>query len=387
MSDRSTTAAALVLTLGLAACEDRGPQGPGPGEPPVELAFETVVTGLNNPIYLTAPPNDDRLFIVEQPGRILIVEDGALRTEPFLDIRSDVSFGGERGLFSVAFHPGYATNRTFFVHYTNTGGDTRVVRYETSANPYVADPASASVVLALDQPFGNHNGGHVLFGPDGMLYVALGDGGSAGDPQDHGQNRGTLLGALLRIDVDGATPYAIPPDNPFVGTPGARGEIWLYGVRNPWRVAFDAAADLFYVADVGENVWEEVTVVPAGQGGLNLGWNIMEGLHCFNAANCNTTGLILPAIEYDHGDGCSVTGGFVYRGVAMPGLAGHYFYSDYCSGFLRSFRYADGAATDARDWDVPNLGAVLSFGADAMGELYVLTADGTVRRMVPADVP
>ena len=387
MTGTAAAAAALVLGLCIGACQDRDLQGPGPGPPPVELAFETVVTGLTNPIYLAAPPNDDRLFIVEQVGRIRIVEAGALRPEPFLDIRSDVSFVSERGLFSVAFHPDYATNRLFFVHYTNTSGHTRVVRYETSANPYVADPASAATVLALDQPFANHNGGHVLFGPDGMLYVALGDGGSGGDPLEHGQNRGTLLGSLLRIDVDGATPYEVPPDNPFVGTAGARGEIWLYGLRNPWRVAFDPAANLLYVADVGQSAWEEVSVVPADQGGFNLGWNIMEGMHCFDAASCDMTDLVLPAIAYDHDDGCSVTGGFVYRGTVIPSLAGHYFYSDYCGGFLRSFRYADGAATDVREWDVPNLGLVLSFGVDAAGELYVLTADGAVRRIVAVDVP
>jgi glucose/arabinose dehydrogenase len=347
------------------------------------LALELVVQGLSNPVYLTAPPGDtDRLFVVEQGGRILVVENGQLLGTPFLDISNFVSNGFEQGLLSVAFHPNYAENDFFYVNYTDTSGDTQVVRYSVSANPNVADAGSATPILSVDQPFSNHNGGLLLFGPDGMLFIGLGDGGSGGDPQDHGQNLGTLLGAMLRIDVDGGTPYAIPADNPYVDNPDALDEIWAHGLRNPWRYAVDVQANLLYIADVGQNAWEEVNVEPADAGGLNYGWNIMEGANCFVTDPCDQTGLILPALEYPHGPECSVTGGFVYRGTAIPALQGHYFYGDYCAGWVRSFRYQGGAVVDETEW-FDAVGGVLSFGQDAAGELYVLTDDGCVQKMVP----
>ncbi|GIW52571.1 MAG: glucose dehydrogenase [Gemmatimonadales bacterium] len=346
------------------------------------LVVQVVAGGLVNPVYLTSPPGDPRLFVVEQPGRIRIIEEGGLRQTPFLDISGKVLSGGERGLLSLAFHPNYSVNGFFYVDYTDTQGDTKVERYQVSADRNRADPNSATLVLAVDQPFSNHNGGLVMFGPDGMLYVGLGDGGSGGDPFGHAQNLGTLLGSLLRIDVDAAVPYAVPQDNPFVKRPGARGEIWAYGLRNPWRFAFDREGGMLYIADVGQNRWEEINAVPIGAAGVNYGWNILEGSECFNAPSCNREGLTLPVHEYPRtGGACGVIGGFVYRGQQIPQVRGHYFYSDYCAGFLRSFRLVDGKAEDHREWNVGNLGQVLSFGEDSAGELYILSANGRVYRL------
>lgn len=375
--------AVLALVL-LAACSGDGGSGPPePGEARVRL--EEVASGLSGPVHLAAPPGDPRLFVVEQPGRIRVVEDGVLLPAPFLDITDRVSSGGERGLLSVAFHPSYAANGFFYVDYTDRSGDTRVERYRVGADRNRADPASAKTLLHVPQPFPNHNGGLVVFGPDGKLYVGMGDGGSAGDPQGRGQDRGTLLGKVLRIDVDGGDPYAVPPDNPFVGEAGARGEVWATGVRNPWRFAFDREAGLLYLADVGQSAAEEVNVVPAGAAGLNYGWSVMEGSRCFRPAEgCGRAGLVLPVLEYSHAEGCSVTGGHVYRGQRIPALRGHYFYADYCRGWVRSFRHEGGQAVDRREWELGGVGSVLSFGEDAAGELYLLSATGRVYRLVPA---
>jgi glucose/arabinose dehydrogenase len=223
----------------------------------------------------------------------------------------------------------------------------------------------------------------VMFGPDGMLYIGMGDGGSGGDPQGNGQNRNTLLGKLLRIDVDHGDPYSVPSDNPFVGQPGMKGEIWAWGLRNPWRFCFDPAADLLYIADVGQNGWEEVDVVPASRAGLNFGWNLMEGNHCYGASSCSSNGLVLPALEYSHSEGCSITGGFVYRGSAIPELTGRYIYADYCQGWVRSFFYANGKVTEKRTLIAGNIGRILSFGEDAAGELYLCTDSGNVFRIMP----
>jgi glucose/arabinose dehydrogenase len=375
-----------LLLLILAGCSDDDPGRtvePPVGDARVRLA--EVAAGLSGPVYLTAPRGDARLFIVEQPGRIRVVENGALLPAPFLDITDRVSSGGERGLLSAAFHPSYATNGFLYVDYTDRNGDTRVERYRVSADRNRADPASAKLILQVAQPFANHNGGLVVFGPDGKLYVGMGDGGSGGDPQGHGQNRATLLGDILRIDVDAGDPYAIPADNPYVGQSASRNEIWASGVRNPWRFAFDREAGLLYLADVGQNALEEINVVPATSAGLNYGWNVMEGSQCFRPADgCSRTGLVVPALEYSHSEGCSVTGGYVYRGSRIPALRGHYFYSDYCRGWIRSFRYANGQAADRREWALGDLGNVLSFGEDAAGELYVLSASGRVYRLDPA---
>jgi glucose/arabinose dehydrogenase len=315
---------------------------------------------------------------------------GELAPTPFLDIHTRVSCCGERGLLSLAVHPDYASNGQFFVDYTDTGGNTVVSRFRVSANPDVADPDSEQVILRQAQPFPNHNGGLVRFGPDGYLYIGFGDGGSAGDPQGNAQNRLTWLGKLLRVDVDGGAPYAIPPDNPFAGTAGALGEIWALGLRNPWRFSLDRATGDLYIGDVGENLHEEIDVEPGGGRGSDYGWPIMEGLQCFDPpASCPMGGLTLPVLEYGHDEGCAVTGGFVYRGCAMPDLRGTYFYGDYCRGFVRSFVYAGGAATQMQErtadlaGGAPSGWQVSSFGEDARGELYICDLRGAVYKIVP----
>jgi glucose/arabinose dehydrogenase len=369
-----------VVSIAVLACSsDEG----APAEPvgDVELQLEIVASGLSNPLYLTAPTGDQRLFIVTQTGQIRIVQNGQLLTTPFLDIASKITSGGERGLLSVAFDPSYATNGFFYVNYTDRSGDTNIERYRVSANANVADPASAKRILFVAQPFSNHNGGHNVFGPDGMLYIGMGDGGSGGDPQNHGQNRNSLLGKLLRIDVNRGDSYAIPPDNPFVNQSGARGEIWAYGLRNPWRIAFDRTDRQLYIADVGQGSIEEVSVVSTTTAGVNYGWKIMEGGQCFGSSNCDRTGLTLPVLTYTHAGGaCSVTGGIVYRGQRIPELRGHYFYGDYCAGWVKSFRFANGQATEETTWDVGSVGSILSFGEDAAGEMYLLSANGNVYR-------
>ena len=349
------------------------------------LQLQTVVEGLQDPVYLTAPASDPRLFVIEQPGRIRIVSDGRVLSEPFLDLTRRVGYGGERGLLGMAFHPRYARNGTFFVNYTDRNGDTRIERYRVGHRPDVADPTSGKLVLAVPQPYANHNGGHLLFGPDGMLYIGMGDGGSGGDPHGNGQDRRNLLGDLLRIDVDRGDPYAIPPDNPFVGRRDARPEIWAWGLRNPWRFCFDRAAHRLYIADVGQNRREEVSIVDSRHPGLNFGWNLMEGTHCYRIPGCDQQGLVLPRVEYGHAQGCSITGGFVYRGTRMPGLRGHYFYADYCAGWIRSFALVGERVTQHRRWNVEGIGRVMSFGEDAAGELYVLSSNGRVYRMTMAD--
>jgi glucose/arabinose dehydrogenase len=382
---RRRLAIRLLVGLALTGCGSRTPAEPEPGPLPPDFVLHAVeiASGLAQPVHLTTPPDDSRLFIVEQPGRIRIVENGALLPTPFLDIAAQVVSGGERGLLSVAFHPQYASNGFLYVNYTGAGGETRVERYRVSSDRNRADPASARLVLSVPQPFANHNGGLVKFGPDGMLYIGMGDGGSGGDPLEHGQNPGTLLGALLRIDVDGAEPYRVPPDNPFVGSPGARPESWAIGLRNPWRFSFDPESGLLYIADVGQNRREEINAQPAAQGGLNYGWNVMEGSTCFRPpAGCDSDGLVLPLHEYPNpSQGCSVTGGYVYRG-SIPELRGHYFFGDYCRGTVRSFRRtAQGDVADLREWDLGTLGSISSFGVDASGELYVVAHQGRVFRL------
>jgi len=376
LMSRSLVGAALLLC----GC---GLGGTEPGPLPDNLWLTPVVTGLAAPVYLTAPTNDLRLFIVEQAGRIRVVRNGQLQPAPFLDITAKVLSGGERGLLGLAFHPDYSNNGRFYVNYTDVNGDTRIERYSAVPTEDVADPASASLVLGFDQPFANHNGGHLRFGPDGKLWIGTGDGGSGGDPQNNAQTMGTLLGKMLRIDVDAGSPYAIPPDNPFVGQAGARPEIWGLGLRNPWRYAFDESTSLLYVADVGQSAWEEVHVVPTANGGVNFGWKVMEGRECFQSATCPTAGLDIPVLVYGRGEGCSIIGGFVYRGDAIPGLRGHFLFSDYCTGFLRSFRLGDdGAAADARQWTIQDVGHVLSFGEDGAGEVYLLAESGTIFRIL-----
>lgn len=377
-----------LLACALVGCHGSDSTSPDGTLPPgLTLKLNPFVTsGLTSPVFLTQPLNDGRIFVVEQAGTIRVTKDGVLQTTPFLNITSRVLSGGERGLLSVAFHPQYATNHFFYVYYTTqaggtlASGDIVIERYTTTANPEVADPATSKLIITTAHSLqSNHNGGLVSFGLDGMLYAGLGDGGGAGDPYQNGQNQNALLGSLLRLDVSG-DPYTIPPTNPYVGQANKRGEIWAKGLRNPWRYSFDAPTGLLYIADVGQNSHEEVDVAPASQAGLNYGWSVMEGLSCYNATTCTQTGLTLPLIDYaTHVSGtCSVTGGYVYRGSAIPGIRGHYFYSDYCAGFLRSFRYSSGVAVDQKDWGL-TMSSVTSFGVDFAGELYVMSGNSILK--------
>jgi glucose/arabinose dehydrogenase len=375
----------LLGAMGAGSCgSDAGPTLPtGEGVGLLEIA-----SGLSFPLYLTAPAGDlSRLFIVEKTGGIRIVKDGTLLPTPFLDISGQVSGDTEQGLLGLAFPPDYASTGRFIVHYTDTSGDTRLSVFQVSANPDIADASSEQVILTADQPFTNHNGGQIAFGPDGFLYLGLGDGGGSNDPGGRGQDLSELLGSILRIDVQSGTSYTVPADNPFVGQqPAIRPEVWSYGLRNPWRFSFDRANGDLYIADVGQNVLEEIDVAPAANGGgkgVNYGWSIMEGGQCLGGGQCDQTGLTLPTGQYSHADGCSVIGGYVYRGSALPALQGVYFFGDFCQRWVRSFRYAGGTATELTEWPALRaLGSLTSFGEDAAGELYVLESSGRVSKIV-----
>lgn len=352
---------------------------------PVVPGLQQVATGLDFPLYLTSPPGDARLFIPEKGGAIRLIKGGTLLQTPFLDLTSKVSSaGGEQGLLGLAFPPDYASSGRFIVHYNDLAGDTRVSWFQVSGDPDRADPASESLILANQKPGSAHNGGQILFGPDGLLYIGLGDG--ADQDQGRGQSLTDLFGSVLRIDVSSAAPYAVPPDNPFVAAAGDRPEVWSYGFRNPWRFSFDRATGDLYIGDVGESDWEELDYASAAGGagrGVNYGWSLMEGQHCLRQG-CDQTGLTLPVLEYSHSDGCSIIGGYVYRGAAIPGLQGTYFYSDFCRGWVRSLRMEGGIPMDATDWPALQPGGqVTSFGEDAEGELYLLTRQGGVFKIVP----
>jgi len=370
----------LRVALGLAlagAVLVPGASGAQAAQGAAAVRLERVVSGLASPVYVTpAGDRSGRVFIVEQSGVIRVLRGGRLAAEPFLDIRDRVTAGGEMGLLSVAFHPRYADNGRFFVNYTTAAGGRHTVISEFRVSRGDPDIASRQerILLTIPQPFSNHNGGLNLFGPDGMLYIGMGDGGSAGDPFNNGQRLDVLLGKLLRLDVDGGSPYRVPPDNPFVGQAGARGEIWAYGLRNPWRFSFDRATGRLFLADVGQNEWEEVDVIEKGG---NYGWRIMEGAHCYNPpSGCRSTGLKLPVAEYDHSQGCSITGGVVYRGERLPELAGRYIFGDYCSGRIWTLTETSGR------WQItPLLQAgfpISSFGEGEDGELYVVDHQGAI---------
>ena len=345
------------------------------------LVLDPVTDAVSQPTFLTAPADDERLFVVERIGRIrVIAADETLLEEPFLDLTDRVDSGGiETGLLGLAFHPDYAVNGRLFAYYFHGGTTTRLVEYRVSDDPNRADRESERTILEFDQPTNRHNGGMLQFGPDGYLYVSLGEGGAAGT---HAQHPETLLSSILRLDVDGDDPYAVPPDNPFVDGGGAP-EVWAYGLRNPWRFAIDPIERILYIADVGHGDWEEIDVVPLAEGGHNFGWLRMEGTHCFRLG-CDPVaeGLTLPVAEYSHDEGCSITGGFPYRGAAIPELAGSYFYSDWCGGWIRSLRVEGGEVVDETLW-LEDVGQVNAFGMDADGELYVLTWDGRVSRLLP----
>ena len=337
-----------------------------------EITLKLLLGGIKQPTHIThAGDNSRRLFITEQRGRILLISNGSVSKKPFLDIADRVSCCGERGLLSVVFPPGYKGKGSFYLNYTNRAGDTVVARYRITRNPDRADPESEEIVLTIRQPYANHNGGQLAFGPDGFLYVGMGDGGSAGDPQNNAQNPSSLLGKMVRIDVEsGRKPYAIPPDNPFINDKTYRPEIWAMGLRNPWRFSFDSKTGDMYIADVGQNRFEEINVEPRGsRGGRNYGWNIMEGLHCYAAENCIRNGLTLPVAEYGHDKGCSVTGGLTYNGSRYLLMQGMYLYGDFCSGRIWGLKWS------GEKWmqkELNNTGLSIStFGQDETGELYV----------------
>jgi glucose/arabinose dehydrogenase len=381
-------AAALATSAGCTC----GGAGPPPPQRDVRrgVALERVAAGLDEPVGLAFAPGDPRarLFIVEKPGRIRVLEGGRVREAPFLDVSALVSGGSEQGLLGLAFHPRYADNGRLFVNYTDRRGDTRIVELRAApGDPDRADPASARELLRIEQPYSNHNGGHLAFGPDGKLYVGTGDGGMRDDPHGHGQNRSSLLGKMLTLDVDDAR--WLRADEPRYAPERPALEILQIGLRNPWRYSFDRATGDLYIADVGQDRYEEVHVAPAGRlAGHNFGWNAVEGDgHCLRGGACSQEGMTRPAIEYTHGEGCSITGGFVYRGRDLPELDGIYFYADYCTALLRSFRWQDGRAVDAMDWKDTldyrgQLSRVSSFGEDEQGELYVASQDGAIFKLV-----
>jgi glucose/arabinose dehydrogenase len=358
------------------------------------VALQEVLSLPSIPTYLVSPPGDDRLFIVQRNGAIRILANGKLLPGYFLDLTEKITEEGEGGLLSMAFHPRYAENGLFFVNYTDTEGDTVIARYRRSGqNPNLADPASATRLLWIDQPYSNHNGGQLQFGPDGYLYIGMGDGGSAGDPSCYAQRRANLLGKMLRIDVDrptGGRPYAIPPDNPYLGANPLPDEAWAIGLRNPWRFSFDRATGDLWIGDVGQNRMEEIDFqaakTPAGR---NYGWKPMEGTLCFaddkceaDTPSCGAKELTLPVLEYTHDEGnCSVTGGYVYRGRAIPSLVGSYLFGDYCSSRVWAAKPAKGGF-DVRQ--LPELAiSVVTFGEDREGEIWLGTFEGKVLKLVP----
>jgi glucose/arabinose dehydrogenase len=372
---RSLAVASIVLVL-LGCAGDKGDEAGGSSvstggspssttpEQSGRLALEEVVSGLDSPLFVAAAPGEEsRLYVVEREGRIRVVEDGRLMDKPFLDIVHLVTSGGEQGLLSVAFHPDYAENGLFYVDYTDLAGDTRVIEYRAGGGA----PRSVRQLLFVDQPYANHNGGQLQFGPDGLLYVGMGDGGAGGDPEDRAQDLGERLGKLLRLDVN---------------RPGADWEVVAYGLRNPWRFSFDRETGDLYIGDVGQGEWEEIDFLPAGARGLvNFGWDAFEGNHVYEDKEPNDAGrLVAPVAEYSHDAGCSVTGGYVYRGEAVPAARGRYFYGDFCSGTVWSIDVRDGEASRPRR-EPFTVDSLASFGEDAGGELYLVSLDGAVFRL------
>lgn len=355
-----------------------------------QLALQPVVAGgLDRPDGIVNA-GDSRLFIIQQSGTILIFDGTRLLPTPFLDVRALVSIDSERGLLGLAFHPHYRDNGFFFIYYTDRNGDITLARYRVSpSSADRADATSATIVLTISHSqFANHNGGQLQFGPDGYLYLGPGDGGSQGDPFGHAQDRSQLLGKILRIDVD-SLPYRIPPSNPFVNTAGARPEIWAYGLRNPWRFTFDRETGDLWIADVGQNTYEEVDLQPRSSiGGENYGWRRMEGFHCFNpASGCQDPSFTMPILEYSHdGGACSITGGYRYRGTRYPRMRGMYFYGDYCSGTIwGATQQSDGTWSSQRLLSTRL--RISTFGEDVNGELYVADLNGAVYQLADIAPP
>jgi glucose/arabinose dehydrogenase len=355
------------------------------------VALEPFATISGSPLAISAPEDGTgRLIVAAQDGKIWsVASDGSVGSDPMIDLGPRLTSGGEQGLLGLDVHPSFPDDRRVFVNYTDRNGDTIVASLEVDpADPDRILDATHRRLLFVDQPFANHNGGEVLFGADGHLYVFLGDGGSGGDPQGNGQRLDTLLGKVLRLDIDhpsGDQGYGIPAGNPFADRDG-RDEIWLYGLRNPWRASFDRATADLWIGDVGQGSWEEVDVVRAGQAGLNFGWNRMEGAHCYQPeSGCEQEGLTPPLTEYGHDDGCTVIGGYVYRGAAYPLLQGAYLFADYCSGTIWAIDAATSEATDpVVVGSLPDEN-IASFGEDLAGELYVTTLGGRIYRVTAAE--
>ena len=403
MATVKTLPAALAVALTLGACSSSPPPSvpePGGALPPdessdsgkarhtptlnsIRIELQEVAAGFEQPLFAAhAGDGSGRLFVVQQTGAVRIVEGDRVQAEPFLDLSERVVVGSEQGLLGLAFHPSYEDNGRLFVNYTDLDGDTVVAEYAAAGDR--ADPSSERVLLSIDQPFSNHNGGALAFGPDSHLYIATGDGGSGGDPMGNGQSLDTLLGKLLRIDIDAPTgdlPYGVPDDNPFVGRAGARPEIWAYGLRNPWRFSFDPATGDLWIGDVGQSEHEEIDHSGGGRGG-NFGWNVMEGNACYEPpSGCDRSEFELPVAQYSHDLGCSVTGGHVYRGRAQRALRGVYLFSDYCSGTIWGLDAARPGAGVVRLLESGR--AVSSFGVDEAGELYLTDlGSGTLLRIV-----
>ena len=377
-----------VLLLGFLLCWPAGAAETGGRvtEPEVDLV-PVVAKGLQSPVYLThAGDGSGQLFVGEQPGTIRVIVRGILQDTPFLDITNRVLSGGERGLLGLAFHPNHQKNGRFFVNYTRSDdGATVLAEYRRQGLSLLASTEERTLMI-VPQPYANHDGGMVAFGPDGFLYIGRGDGGSSGDPQNRAQNPAELLGKVLRIDVDGGPPYAIPSDNPFARA-GGRPEIFASGVRNPWRFSFDRETGALWLADVGQNKWEEIDLVTRGG---NYGWRIMEGKHCFlSERDCHIEGLIMPVFEYGHDQGrCAVTGGYVYRGRNLPALQGSYLFGDYCSGELFAVPIGSGVAAGSEPHVLRKSGMkISSFGEDEAGEVYVVDHRGSLYRLGPSPAP
>lgn len=377
---------ALISCGGGNTSSDSNP--PVNGAPLPKVALQPVFKDIEFtfPLALLQAPGDvNRWFVVERAGKIKAVSDdsGTPSSSVFIDISAQVTTTGEGGLLGAAFHPDFQRNGQVYLSYTRPGAPltSYISRFTSPDEGQTLDPASEQPILIVDQPFQNHNGGNIAFGPEGHLYIGLGDGGSGGDPLGNGQNTDTLLGALLRIDVDASTPYGIPADNPFVPG-GGRAEIFAWGFRNPWRWSFDRATGALWVGDVGQADWEEIDRVERGG---NYGWNIREGAHCFNSDTCDASGLIDPVVEYDHSQGCSVTGGYVYRGTAIPALAGVYIYGDFCSGRIWGL-FGDAEGHPRAELLIDSDISITSFGEDQAGELYVLGSEGQIFRLVADSV-
>jgi len=382
-AETPTTAAAETSTPAPEADAQPVPDWP-------DIVLVETLSGLRNPVdFAHARDGSGRVYVVEQIGLVQEFTDGLQGESPFMDIRDRVTCCGEMGLLGIAFPADFSSSRTLYVNYTTTDPGrlhTRVSRFRLLPDAHQIDPDTEEILMEFHQPWRNHNGGQIAFGPDGYLWIGTGDGGSGGDPQDNGQKGQTLLGKLLRIDVSAAAaaPYAIPEDNPFVGNDNFLDEIWAYGLRNPWRFSFDRATGDLYIADVGQNAWEEVNFQPADSpGGENYGWRIMEGLHCFNpSSGCPTAGLTMPVAEYDRISGLSITGGYVYRGQDHPALQGIYFFADYVTGNIWGLKQVDGVWESKLLLDSAH--SVSSFGEDEAGNLYLVDYRGTIYQIQAA---